>query len=326
MNVLVRLPNWLGDVVMALPMIETLKHNYQNAKIDVVIKDSLVDVLKLSKQSYTIIPFSKAQYKGLSGIRKFGKELKASKNYDMYISCPDSFSSALMGYYSGAKQRIGYKTEYRQFLLTDSLTPLPSIHRSQSYLGLLRPLGIQSHSGTSKTNQSKTENSVPQQIMFNINSEAVSRRIPIKLAQEIIQELNTLGDFEYIFTGLAKEKDYVQSLVDLIPDTTVHNLTGKTSLTELIDEVKTIDGIISADSGLAHLANYLGVPTLVLFGAGDEQITSPVISSKLKIIRKQNLECAPCVSNTCALGHLNCLNQLEAGMIAKSFVELLNEN
>lgn len=324
MKILIRLPNWLGDVVMALPIIRALKTRYPIAVIDVVIKENLKDIMVLSKEVNDIIPFSKEQYKGLSGIRKFGKELKANHNYDIYISCPNSFSAALMGYYSGAKQRVGYKTEFRKFLLTDALSTKTDDHRSLSYLSLLRPLGIDSINEKSTQNPARlSEANFPLQILFNINSEADSRRLPLSLAKNIIDELKTKGEFEYVFTGVSKEENHINALIDMIPNTAFHNLTGKTNLPELIEEIKSVDGIITTDSGLAHLGNYMNVPTLVIFGAGDDKITRPSNPSNLKIVRKKGLSCAPCVSNTCALEHLNCLNQLDARLIADEFLTLL---
>ncbi len=73
--------------------------------------------------------------------------------------------------------------------------------------------------------------------------------------------------------------------------------------------------MLTTDSGPAHVANALGTPAIVLFGAGNENNTAPYNNNK-KIIRLNKLSCEPCLKNRCKLYEVpQCLQQLDTGFI-----------
>ena len=137
MNILIRLPNWLGDMVMSTAFVQAVKNRFPDAAVDLVVKkgiDFLLDYFPAHGQRYI---FSKEEYKGLTGTRKFGKLIKAQKKYDIFFCLPDSFSSAVMGYAAGATERIGYKKEIRSIFLSHAFSKKNKIHRVEEYVDLL---------------------------------------------------------------------------------------------------------------------------------------------------------------------------------------------
>ena len=72
----------------------------------------------------------------MGGVYRFGKTLRAEK-YDLFFCLPDSLSSAVMGWATGAKKRIGFGKEGRFFLLTNSYKKPANLHRVDEYLSLL---------------------------------------------------------------------------------------------------------------------------------------------------------------------------------------------
>src|SRR5258705_2866602 len=112
-KILIRLPNWLGDMAMATAFVQAVNEVFPGTIIDVITKKGihvLLDYFPTHRKRYLI---SKQEYKGLNGAWKFGKEIAMQENYDLFFSLPVSFSSALMGYATGAKKRIGYKNGLR---------------------------------------------------------------------------------------------------------------------------------------------------------------------------------------------------------------------
>ena len=103
----------------------------------------------------------------------------------------------------------------------------------------------------------------------------------------------------FVVVGSPKEKAYADELLSGTDH--VENYAGKTSLEALCDLMASSKAVLTTDSGPAHLANSLGVPTIVLFGAGNELNTAPYNKENLKVIRAGKLECEPCVRNTCKL-------------------------
>ena len=115
MNILIRLPNWLGDLVMSTAFVQAVKNEYPHASIELVAKkgiDFLLDYFPIHSQRFI---FCKEDYKGITGAWKFGKMIAAQKKYDIFFCLPDSFSSAIMGRAIAAKQRVGFKKELSLF-------------------------------------------------------------------------------------------------------------------------------------------------------------------------------------------------------------------
>jgi ADP-heptose:LPS heptosyltransferase len=136
MKILVRLPNWLGDMVMSVAFINELYRQYPQAEISVIAKRGIHELLPFFPPIKHSFVFDKAEYKGMKGLVEFGKTIKATEKYDLFFCLPDSFSSALMGYATGAKKRVGFKKELRSFLLTDTYPKPKRLHRVEEYLSL----------------------------------------------------------------------------------------------------------------------------------------------------------------------------------------------
>src|SRR5690349_1305234 len=137
MKILVRLPNWLGDMVMSVAFIHELQQQYPAAAISVVAKKGIHDILPFFPPLAHQFVFSKEEYKDFTGLLRFGRKIKTTEDFDLFFCLPDSFSSALMGFATGAKKRIGHKKELRNFLLTHSYEKQKGLHRVEEYLSLL---------------------------------------------------------------------------------------------------------------------------------------------------------------------------------------------
>ena len=85
MKILIRLPNWLGDVVMSTAFIDAVKQTYPDAELHVIIKKELQGIAQLIPH-IKIHPFSKQEYRGLKGAYQFGKSLRAEK-FDLFFNC-----------------------------------------------------------------------------------------------------------------------------------------------------------------------------------------------------------------------------------------------
>ena len=316
---------------MSTAFVDALKKMYPQSEIDVVVKTELAPLLDYCKDVGEVYKFSKKEFSGWRGACRFGKFLRRKKEYDLFFCLPNSFSSAWMGCCTRIKTRIGYKNEFRNFLFTHSYKKKKGLHRVEEYVDLLNEFtGVSSPSFSVKLSKpSKTAVILPQgkNVLLNINSEADSRRMPLELAKKIIVGIQKKYGCNILLTGSKKEIAYVGELENQLNSREkIYNYAGKTDLKELVELVSRVDGVVSTDSGIAHLSNAFSIPTIVLFGAGDEKNTRPYNPKDLKIIRKIGLECAPCISNTCKYGHLKCLRELESGEIVEEVGRLLEKS
>jgi lipopolysaccharide heptosyltransferase II len=324
MNILVRLPNWLGDMVMSVGFLHQLRDFFPDASISVIAKKGIHDLLPYFPAHQQQFIFDKENYSGLRGLYRFGRMIRSSASFDLFFSLPDSFSSAFMGHASGSKKRIGYKNELREFLLTSSYKKPVGLHRVEEYLHLL-----EAYTGK-KAKEPKVKLlhnfQRKQHVVVNINSEASSRRLTIPKAVEILSALQKDFHGEIVLIGAPKEKSFVEQVIAELPQPNqTISVAGATSLTQLVEVLASAKLMLTTDSGPAHLANALGTPTLVLFGAGNENNTAPYNRNARTITRLGKLSCEPCQKNVCVqFSTPQCLELMETTTIIQEAKQLAN--
>ena len=313
MKILIRLPNWLGDVVMATAFVAAVKQIYPDAVVDVIVKKELSGIAPLIPGLNKIHPFSKQEFNGLPGVYRFGKTLKAEK-YDLFFNLPSSLSSLVMGWATGAKKRIGFAKEGGFFLLTNVCKRPVNVHRVDEYLSILE----QFTDKTINERQVKLVVGAPvpdkQRVVVNFNSEAQSRRVPVDKGIAIINLLTkTFTNNTFAFIGSPKEAAFIEQVIAGADNhTQIENFAGKTDLVGLTKLMAASAAVLTTDSGPAHLANSVGTPTIVLFGAGNEHNTAPYNKQNLTVLRYGKMDCEPCVKNTCKLyGIPKCIQMLD---------------
>ncbi|MDB5062419.1 MAG: rfaF [Mucilaginibacter sp.] len=327
MKILIRLPNWLGDVVMSTAFVNAVKQLYPNAQVDAIIKKELASIAALIPGINKVHPFSKQEYSGLSGVYHFGKALRPLK-YDIFFNLPHSLSSAIIAWACGAKQRVGFKKEGGFFLLTHSYKKPLNVHRVNEYISLLE--NFTGKAVTNKQIKLNTDKDLIKSntVIINFNSEATSRRMSLNKGRSIINTLTeTFKEVTFAFVGSPKESAFIDELITGLNNSDrLENYAGKTDLVGLAKLMAGSKAVLTTDSGPAHLANSVDVPTIVLFGAGNENNTAPYNKKDLTVIRYGQLVCEPCVRNTCKLyGVPKCMEMLDEIKIINALSLYLND-
>ena len=323
-HILIRLPNWLGDMVMSTAFVKAVQQQYPGAAIDVIVKKGIDFLLDYFPPHHQRFVFNKDEYPGLTGAYKFGKQIRQQKKYDIFFCLPNSFSSAVMAQAVGAAKKVGYKKELRSVLLTNAYSKQKGLHRVEEYVDLL----AQFVNTTIKIPSVELFITARQQknaVIVNINSEASSRRLPTAKAVSIINALQKNITEEIILVGSTKETVFVDEVFNALENkNNITNQAGKTNLPELLNLLGSCSVMLTTDSGPAHVANALGTHTIVLFGAGDESNTAPYNKINRSITRLGQLPCEPCVSNTCKVyGTPQCLIRLDENIIVQQVITAL---
>ena len=324
MNILIRLPNWMGDMVMSSAFVKAVQDLYPKATIDLIAKKGIDVLLDFSPEDGQRYIFSKEEFPGITGAWKFGKLIRQQKKYDLFFCLPDSLSSAVMAFASGAAKRVGYRKEGRGLLLTTAFNKKTGLHRVEEYLELLQQF-------TGKTLQKtavklKGPGKQKQEyIVININSEALSRRLPKEKAVQLIDEVRKVYQGDIFLVGSNKEAAFVDEVyTSLASRTSIMNLAGATPIPELAGFLEGARLLLTTDSGPAHFSNALGTHTIVLFGAGNENNTAPYNQDLRSIIRLNQLSCEPCTSNTCKpYGIPACLTKLDEKIIINEVKKII---
>jgi heptosyltransferase-2 len=137
MNILVKGNNWLGDAVMSLPTLKSLKAMSPNSRVTVLTKPAFADLYRSAPYVDEVLAHERG---GMRVWVRMVKELKKRK-FDAALVLPRSFSAALLAWSARIPRRIGYGGRGRTKLLTETPEPLDRKHRVYSYHHLLSALG-----------------------------------------------------------------------------------------------------------------------------------------------------------------------------------------
>jgi heptosyltransferase-2 len=127
------------------------------------------------------------------------------------------------------------------------------------------------------------------------------------------------GQYDIVIFGGLGEKDMAEDIEKSLIEKGVSNytnLSGNTTIPELINLISSLDLFITGDSGPMHVAAAFQVPTVAIFGPTKDKETSQWMNDK-SIIVKKNLDCQPCMKRTCPLGHHDCMNLIKAVDVLK---------
>lgn len=284
-GLVIRAPNHLGDLVMALPALLAAK------PAAVVAPPALVGLLELA--GLHAIPFS--THIGTATVLRKHKFARG-------ILFTPSFSSAVLLKLGGVRQRRGTDTDHRSWLLTEHIdaTVLAHTHRASVYwllatgeLPAAQPVPALPITDAAKQEflQLLSQRESRRRIGIFPGSNAPARRWLVerfaRLARELSDEAQVI-----VFGGPAERK-----LTERVAGDVAIDLGGRTRLPVLAAGLACCDLVISNDSGPLHLAAAAGTRTISLWGAGDPARTGPPPGHI--VLRDRRLPCLECVKNQC---------------------------
>ncbi len=336
--ILVRATNWVGDAVMSLPALRALRQRFPRARISILAKPWVADLYRREPFCDEIIPYTP---RTVAEKWAAARALRPRK-FDTAILLQNAFEAAAIAYLAAIPERIGYARDGRGFLLTHAI-PVPRRgeiprHESFYYLELLRRAGILDEmpvnelvhlegapaaraAGLERFHQLGLGETV-----IGVSPGAAygtaKRWLPERFADSAIRVANELGAAVAIF-GSKGERELCQSVATSVSASIVKpvkNFAGETSLAEFIDLAAACRVYLTNDSGAMHIASALGVPTVAIFGATDDQATGPT-GPLAKVVREQ-VECSPCLKRECPIDH-RCMTRVDAARVAQTALELL---
>jgi lipopolysaccharide heptosyltransferase II len=328
MNALVRLPNWLGDTVMAIPLLRSLRTGLEpSARITgvgpwawLLAGEELVDAR---------VDYPRSWAGRLAAVGSIGPARP-----DLALVLPNSFESALAARYWRARRRIGYDTAGRGILLTDRL-PLPSPRRHQvdEYLGLLAPLGIEpalaeprlrppdAPAELAEVDSLLAQSGAPETPRVGVHLGAAFGPSKVWSADRIAglcARLPALG-MTALLLGTAADGELARS-VQRLAQAPIPTLVGRDRPALLPALLARLDALVSGDTGIAHLAAALGTPVVALFGPTDPALSSP--RGPAIIVAKEEVPCAPCFLSRCPIDHV-CMRSITVDEVAEALLPRL---
>ncbi|WP_095271512.1 lipopolysaccharide heptosyltransferase II [Helicobacter sp. 13S00477-4] len=322
MKILLRLPNWIGDAVMASATFELLKSHFPKASFTLIGPQAVCGLFQRDTAvSFCFIDETKKSKNRLLSTYKLAKKIT---KHDIAITFTNSIYSAILLFFTKTPLRIGYKKNFRSFFLTHPIKPQSQIHQVLSYACLLQPIlkkntdEIIAQTPTLKLIYLLPKSLNKNKIRIGINPGAAFGSAKRWLKEYFAQIISYFiqKDFEVILFGnqsdLEASKDIIKTTTQLSPQKSlknITNLTGKTNIISLIDTISTLDLFITNDSGPMHIATAIRIPLIAMFGPTNDQETSPWKHPQAIILNKK-LQCAPCKKRTCPLKHHHCMEYI----------------
>jgi len=278
---------FIGDTVLTIPFLRNLRYNYPDAQIDMLVGPVSGDVLLDCPYIDNLIYFDttkKHKYENTGEEKKsfftYVKLLK-EQNYDKAYVLKRSFSSALLAFMAGIKERIGFSTEGRGFLLTKSILYVKNRHEIECFLDVLRADGKEikddylenwiSPKSEDKINDilAKYDLEGQKKVLIHATSGNVNKQWPNENFAKIIEFLSNVKNARVFFTGTAKDSDVYTKILKQIPEKLniePINLCGELSIQDSTALINKMDFIIGSDSGTLHIAASLNIPVIGIYG------------------------------------------------------------
>jgi len=313
-SIAVRLPNWLGDTVMAVPALAAVRAAWPGARVlaagpwaALLAQQGLADVL-------------------VDYPRKWSGRLRAADTVatfapDLAIVLPNSLESALGAWYWGARQRVGFAAGGRSALLTDALpVPSPRRHQIDEYLMLVERCGAAATARDPVLGAPAPDSAERLEAcrLLETAGAVASPRIGVHLGAAYgpakLWPVERVVDFCRLLAAdrttaiLLGAPGDVESAATVTARAPAVSLVGRDRPALLPALLSELDVLVSGDTGVAHLAAALGTPVVTLFGPTDPRLSAP--RGPVAVLTHP-VPCSPCFYRTCPIEH-PCLRNLPA--------------
>ena len=310
-KLLVRMPNWLGDVMMALPLIRAIRHARPDMSITLLCQPKYSSLLKALNLDAIIMELPSGRF-----LKCAHRWLKLKANfYECHLLLTNSLRGDIEAAFLSSSQRLGLciGSKWRPLLTHKFNVPrldFEGRHLSETWEMMAKAFGLK-QKVSYKPFRMKLNSQKEKKIGIAIGSS----NNPIKQWKsaswlelcDLINEMYT--NYSICIYGTNSDRDLSKELIRSSRMNKMKSLAGKTSILELAQEFLTCSIVIGCDSGAVHLANTVGVPSVVIFGPTNPVVTRPVYTSA-------NIICKPDKGNS--------VNDITPKEVSKKIFHLLD--
>ncbi|MFU8828626.1 MAG: glycosyltransferase family 9 protein [Phycisphaerales bacterium] len=324
-RLLVVMPSWVGDAVMATPSLRVLRELLPGAFIAGLMRPGIDDLLRGTSFFDEI---HVARSAGVMGPKRVASQLRP-RQYDTALLLTGSFSTALITRIAGIPRRVGYDRDGRGLLLTDGLQPLrrrdvepysrsstdPSgwapVAACDYYYALTRyllashnlraysmgPLELATGSADERAADALLERAgvAPgdrqRMILLNPGGNKDEKRWPVERFAALADHLIVHHRATILINGSPKEAELVRSIMERIEhrDRVVSLPELGMDLSLLKTLVKRCKLMVTNDTGPRHIAAAFGVPVVTLFGPTDHRWTTIPFEDEVELLADPSL-------------------------------------
>ncbi len=305
-KILVRVNNWIGDVVMVSPAMRALRRRFPDAEVTLLAKTWVLEALRASPYYDRLLEYDDSgRHAGVPGRLRLIQELRRER-FDLAVLFQKAFEAALLARAAGIPIRVGYRTDRRGWLLTRPLEEPSGRHHVEHFLGIVESLGCDTadrrlsfHLGQEARDRAaeflRSVAAPEGQIRVGIHpgaSKAERGWHPERFA-EVASWLARELDARPFLLGADSDRPSLERMAGLVGPAAVLPPAGQT-LQEMAAVLERCQLLLCNDSGPMHVAAALRVPVVAVFGPGHPGRTAPYTDPGLYRILAAGYPCSPC--------------------------------
>jgi heptosyltransferase-2 len=311
-RLVVRAPNWLGDVIMALPAIGMIRRGFPEAELTIALPPGFAPVFE--------------QRTGVGTVDMTAPEGLTGTAYDTIVLLTNSFGSAWEARRAGIGERWGYAASGRSWLLTRAIhRSATRVHQVEYYRALARGLGMPEGDVGPRLEPGGRAQEIAAAFLANAGLEGRrlvgfapgaayghAKRWPPGYVADVIARLASEQGVACLLFGASGDQDAGREIESALGSRALApghllNVIGRTDLRLLIGLLARCDSFVTNDSGSMHLAASLGTPVVALFGPTSERETAPA-DARAQVLTA-DVFCRPCMLRDCPIDH-RCMKRI----------------
>ncbi len=335
-RILVRATNWVGDAVMSVPALQALREHNSQAQISILARPWVAGLYGRESFCDEVIPYEAPRgWQGFEEKRRVAAALRARK-FDCALLLQNAFEAAALARWAGIPIRIGYDRDARGWLLTHPI-PLAEAgeiprHQRFYYLELLKraklipgynndeTIRLGGSASAAETGRVLLSAAGMDGTVIGVSPGAAyggaKRWLPERFAEAAAHLARERNAHIAVF-GTKDEAEICETVCAEIKRAGVacQNFAGVTPLDQFVEMTAACELFLTNDSGAMHVASALGVPTVVVFGATDDEATGP--SGTWSRVVRHTVDCSPCLLRECPIDH-RCMTGVSASQVVEA--------
>jgi heptosyltransferase II len=319
---LVIAPQWIGDAVMAEPLLAALAG--RGERLVVAALPWVAPVFQaMAEVAETLeLPFAHGRL-DWSARRRIARGLRG--RFDVVYVLPNSIKSALVPFLARIPERVGYRGEGRPLLLNRSLPNPPGRPPMVAFYGALAGPSFDAAQrprlelDASRLDAATASAGLRRGAYWSFAPGAEygpAKRWPAEHFATLARSLHAADGAPVALLGSPGERALCEEIAAASPGICVV-LAGRTSLLDAMALIAASRGLVSNDSGLMHVAAAFGLPQVAVFGS-TSPLHTPPLNERARVLwlkEELQLDCMPCFDRTCRYGHYRCLTAVTSDRV-----------
>jgi lipopolysaccharide heptosyltransferase II len=332
-RVLVTRLDYLGDVVLSLPLVDAIRAHAPGVEIDYLTRRPAADLLASDDRFGRVWALERGARATLSLVRAL-----RARTYRAVIDLYSNPRSAWLSWATGAPVRIGGNRRGRRRLYTHPVVVPPDVRRvTDIFLRYGAPLGIAAGRAPRPTLRVTSDEAAaadailagarvsPRRARVGIHPGgkwSVKRWPTEKFVELIALVCNDIGADAVVFEGPGEAEATERVRARVGGDASFLPVLPIRALAAVISR---LDAVVACDGGVMHVAAAVGTPTVGVFGSSEPAVWFPYRDEGPFRAAFIDVECRPCHRHVCPLGHTRCLNDLTAAAVAREVVAVMED-